>query len=690
MDAILIFVQSCSYLSSTPTTKCLLLSQAGLFSAVVTTFIIESYQDLKPDSNASTINLLTQISQQLSVMSNLTNAVGTLSLPPPMTPISFTPTKSATACNTLWFLSLAFSLACALTATLVEGWARYYVYATHSRPAPQDRARISSYLYRGVKKYKMTAVVQIIPFLLHISLFLFFAGLVLFILPVNAMIGYLMLGILMLCCLLYTLITALPIFHLDCPYWTPISSICWHVLKRLHLLRHRDINGNDTDIQCSMVEARAILSTEITAKRDIRDADAMCWTISGLREDCEFESFVQVIPGVVSGFDYSAKLLMHNLLHHHDIAIKLGYRIPRLLMTCTTGFLTPLVCEKRALTCLKAIWSLTMLSMPTDKAAFLDFRKQLRFDKDTLHLLNVIKKEIPTIRDYVSSALTVVSRSFMDNHIDRSRALEQKVLSMIETGHCQTPQRSVTVLSEGKPRKFSQEVLDRLKRTTETLGNYISEGRSMTIPLPYVMMEAITNCHFRLVSIVLSGSHQQDLNEEVLQSLGNFQILLSQAGFCLLLDYVAELLPSVGSLPHEAFNTLRRTFFRIDTTPVNHRSQELLVTYVEEVLGFSGSAELPQNIIDILLALTRVLDDPICIAKAKKVLDHYVILNSNEAAVNALAKLNESSPLHARDSPPLDLLRSHIYSDTKIGGDPTRSRFGPLPGANARVSALQA
>lgn len=617
-------------------------------------------------------------------MSNLTNIVGTLPLPQPTTPASFTPTKSAIACNTLWFLSLAFSLACALSATLVEGWARYYLYATHSRPAPQDRARISSYLYRGVKKYKMTAVVEIIPFLLHISLFLFLAGLVLFILPVNSTIGYLMLGMLILCCFLYALITTLPIFQLDCPYWTPISSICWHVLKRLHLLRHRDIDGNDTEIQCSMVEARAILSTEITAKRDVRDADAMCWTISSLREDCEFESFVQVIPSVVSGFDYSAKLLLHNLLHHHDIAIKLGYRIPRLLMTCTTGFLTPLVCEKRALTCLKAIWSLTMLSMP-DKAAFLDFRKQLRFDKDTLHLLNVIKKEMPTVRDYVSSTLTVVSRSFMDNHINRSRALEQKVLSTIETGHCQTSQPPVTVLSGGKLRQFSREMLDGLKRTTETLENYISKGRSMTVPLPYVMMEAIANCHFRLVSTALGGSLQQDLNEEVLQSLGKFQILLNQAGFCLLLDYVAELLPSVGSLPHEAFNTLRRTFFRIDTTPVNHRSQALLVTYLEEVLGYSGSTELPQNIIDILLALTRVLDDPICIAKAKKVLDHYVILNSNEAAVNALAKLNESSPLHARDSPLLDLLSSHIYSDTKIGGDPTRSRFGPLPRADARV-----
>lgn len=328
-----------------------------------------------------------------------------------------------------------------------------------------------------------------------------------------------------------------------------------------------------------------------------------------------------------------------------------------------------------------------MLSMPTDKAAFFDFRKQLQFDKDTLHLLNVIKKEMPTVRDYVSSALTVVSRSFMDNHIDRSRALEQKVLSMIEIGHCQTSQHPVTVLSEGKPRKFSREMLDHLKRTTETLENYISEGRSMTVPLPYIMMEAIANCHFRLVSIALSGSLQQDLNKEVLQSLRKFQALFNQAGFCLLLDYVAELLPSVGSLPHEAFNTLRRTFFRIDTTPVNHRSQALLVAYVEEVLGYSGSTEFPQNIIDILLALTRVLDDPICIAKAKKVLDHYVNFNSNDAAVNALAKLNESSPLHARDSPPLDLLSAHIYSDTKIGGDPTRPRFGPLPRANAQVSA---
>lgn len=155
-----------------------------------------------------------------------------------------------------------------------------------------------------------------------------------------------------------------------------------------------------------------------------------------------------------------------------------------------------------------------MLSMPTDKASFLESRKQLRFDKDTLHLLNVIKKEMPTVRDYVSSTLTVVSRSFLDNHINRSRFLEQKLLSTIETGHCQTSQRPVAVFSEGKLRQFSQEMLDGLKRTTETLEKYVSEGRSMTVPLPYVMMEAIANCHFRLVSTALSGSLQQDLNEE--------------------------------------------------------------------------------------------------------------------------------------------------------------------------------
>ncbi|KAJ7455402.1 hypothetical protein FB451DRAFT_1048962, partial [Mycena latifolia] len=94
--------------------------QSGLFSASLTAFLIESYRTLQPDSGDRAVQVLAQISQQLTAMSN--NASWTA----PLT-ADFTPSPSSLVCNTLWFISLCLSLTCALLATLVEQWAREFL-----------------------------------------------------------------------------------------------------------------------------------------------------------------------------------------------------------------------------------------------------------------------------------------------------------------------------------------------------------------------------------------------------------------------------------------------------------------------------------------------------------------------------------------------------------------------------------
>ncbi|TDL24018.1 hypothetical protein BD410DRAFT_720064, partial [Rickenella mellea] len=96
---------------------------AGLFSASVTTFIIESYKKLSPDSGDMTVALLAQISSQLVAISNGTN-LNIVSPSPPNIP--FRPKASVVSVNVLWFLSLTLGLVCALSATMVQQWARNY------------------------------------------------------------------------------------------------------------------------------------------------------------------------------------------------------------------------------------------------------------------------------------------------------------------------------------------------------------------------------------------------------------------------------------------------------------------------------------------------------------------------------------------------------------------------------------
>ncbi|KAJ7881369.1 hypothetical protein B0H14DRAFT_2340406, partial [Mycena olivaceomarginata] len=187
---------------------------SGLFSASLTAFLIESYKILQPDSGDLTVAAIMQVSQQLAAIASNTTFAPESSPP-------FNPTTASLWCNALWFISLSLSLTCALLATLVEQWAREFLHKTEMRPSPVRRARIFSFLYFGLKRFRMHTIVDVIPFLLHTSLLLFFAGLVAFLLPVNHIVMYLMGIALCIFLLLYAVLTLLPVIHLDCPYRTP-------------------------------------------------------------------------------------------------------------------------------------------------------------------------------------------------------------------------------------------------------------------------------------------------------------------------------------------------------------------------------------------------------------------------------------------------------------------------------------
>ncbi|KAJ7255917.1 hypothetical protein C8J57DRAFT_1651263, partial [Mycena rebaudengoi] len=168
-----------------------LLIFSGLFSASLTAFLIESYKTLQPDSGNMTLDVLSQISLQLTALAHNYTSFTT---EPPRT---VGPTRAALLCNGLWFFSLALSMTCALLATLVEQWAREFLHKTEFKPSPIRRARIFSFLYFGLRRFGMHKVVDTIPMLLHASLILFFGGLVAFLLPINWLMMYLMGAVLM-------------------------------------------------------------------------------------------------------------------------------------------------------------------------------------------------------------------------------------------------------------------------------------------------------------------------------------------------------------------------------------------------------------------------------------------------------------------------------------------------------------
>ena len=212
-------------------------------------------------------------------------------------------------------MSLVVSLTCALLATLLQQWARRYLKITQSRYTPDKRARIRAFFSEGVAKCLLPWAVDALPTLLHISLFLFFAGLVVFLCNVNLTIFKLVLSWVGLCAALYMYITCMPIFRHDSPYYTPLSLPAWHIITGMLFscyrflrwfnqsvrYRHRAYHRfRDLAESCRKSLVRGMQKTaEETALKLPSEIDtrAFMWTFDCLDEDHELERFFFGLPG---------------------------------------------------------------------------------------------------------------------------------------------------------------------------------------------------------------------------------------------------------------------------------------------------------------------------------------------------------------------------------------------------------
>jgi hypothetical protein len=273
--------------------------------------------------------------------------------------------------NALWFLSLVISLSCALLATLLQQWARRYLNITQSRYSPHKRARIRAFFAEGVEKCLLPWTVETLPTLLHISLFLFFAGLVVFLCNVNLTIFKLVLTWVGLCTALYGCITCMPIIRHDSPYYTPLSLPAWHIVTRTlfpiykflrwfnwsvrysYYAHHR---FRDLEETCCRSLAQGMQKTaEETALNSTSEIDtrAFMWTFDCLDEDHELEQFFSGLPGFRSS-DVVSDPLPSSLTKKEKW--KLYLALSGLLdRTFSSDLLPAHIKNRRAMICAKAV-----------------------------------------------------------------------------------------------------------------------------------------------------------------------------------------------------------------------------------------------------------------------------------------------------------------------------------------------
>ena len=202
-----------------------------------------------------------------------------------------------------------------MLATSLQQWARRYREVSHhAGRSLKERAQIHSFLASGITKFRVNPMVQALPVLVHLSLFIFFAGLLIYVFNINHAVFSALACCVALSSAIYGVITFMPFFWLDSPYYSPLTqparflctrlsyvivSTIYHILspfftfedhhrirKWMELCYRQKVRGN----LLVFLDAISKHSAEINFR-------ILEWTVYDMYEDDELEKVFESIPG---------------------------------------------------------------------------------------------------------------------------------------------------------------------------------------------------------------------------------------------------------------------------------------------------------------------------------------------------------------------------------------------------------
>ena len=229
------------------------------------------------------------------------------------------------------------------------------------------RARIRAFFAEGVDRFVILYVAECLPTLLHVSLFLFFAGLVVFLHIVNFTIFKLVLTWIGFCMALYGCVTLPPMLYQDCPYYTPFTIFFWQfavvILDIFYQIRltfssphRREALGKLRDHYHKLNLQgmhKTAAENALLPSLSWLDTRAFMWTFDSLAEDRELERFFSGLPG----FRKSTEVIIDPLLSlTSQQKQKFSDALNWLLrVTFSTDLLPDPVKRQRAIVCAQAI-----------------------------------------------------------------------------------------------------------------------------------------------------------------------------------------------------------------------------------------------------------------------------------------------------------------------------------------------
>ena len=185
-----------------------------------------------------------------------------------------------------------------MMATLLQQWARRYLEVAYPPLSPPKRARIRAFYSEGVENLHAPWAVEALPTLLHISLFLFFAGLSVFLFNVHLTIFWVVTSWIVICVILYACLTFLPIICKNSPYSGPLSAFFSFCFTGMRYIFYKHFKKSHVPFFSHSMRKTA----EDYAQKLRNDIDfRTLWrTFKSLDEDGELQEFFEGLPGLYS------------------------------------------------------------------------------------------------------------------------------------------------------------------------------------------------------------------------------------------------------------------------------------------------------------------------------------------------------------------------------------------------------
>jgi len=168
---------------------------------------------------------------------------------------------------------------------------------------------------KGVDILPNAWLVEGLPTLLHLSLFLFFAGTIIFLFNINHAVFYSVSWWIGPFAIVYGLITLLPFIRYDSPYYSPLSPAVWLLYAGVSYLIYKVIfyirsdrivlfsswqrlrHVRDRYRDWSLGGREKAAEETVSEQSSVIDADILRWTIDAFGDDDRMEEFFDSLPG---------------------------------------------------------------------------------------------------------------------------------------------------------------------------------------------------------------------------------------------------------------------------------------------------------------------------------------------------------------------------------------------------------